>query len=196
MHRPQAQRQARVRGLDLVYPIRGTSRENLMEFDLEKARELFESGQFASIARTVGPTASYIRQIQPRGRSLLAYRTGLHRTSSSRRAVGRFDWQHRFTGSRTSRITYSARPLEKTRGTYKRRLRGVSARSPPRQRERRPSTLRLGPSAPLSSDGGWPARAKLDGASGRGSEECVERRRPASGCISPRLGRCDGGTAR
>src|SRR5678816_1341036 len=43
-----------------------------MEFDLEKARELFESGQFASITRTLGPTSNYIRHIQPRARGLIA----------------------------------------------------------------------------------------------------------------------------
>ena len=43
-----------------------------MEFDLEKARELFNAGQFASIARGLGST-SHIRQIQPLGRGLLAH---------------------------------------------------------------------------------------------------------------------------
>ena len=36
-----------------------------MEFDLEKARELFETGQFASITRALGPASNYIRQIHP-----------------------------------------------------------------------------------------------------------------------------------
>ena len=44
-----------------------------MEFDLERARELFETGQFASITRALGPASSYIRQVQPHGRSLLAH---------------------------------------------------------------------------------------------------------------------------
>ena len=44
-----------------------------MEFDLEKARELFETGQFASITRALGPASNYIRQIHPHGRSLLAH---------------------------------------------------------------------------------------------------------------------------
>ena len=34
-----------------------------MEFDLEKARELFETGQFASIAHGIGSTSSHVRQI-------------------------------------------------------------------------------------------------------------------------------------
>ena len=44
-----------------------------MEFDLEKARELFETGQFASIGRGLGSLSSHIRQIDARGRSLLAH---------------------------------------------------------------------------------------------------------------------------
>src|SRR5262245_16170291 len=44
-----------------------------MEFDLEKARELFEAGQFASITRGLGSFSNSIRQVEPRGRSLLAH---------------------------------------------------------------------------------------------------------------------------
>ncbi len=44
-----------------------------MEFDLEKARELFDTGQFAVIARGLGSTSSNIRQIPPAARSLLAH---------------------------------------------------------------------------------------------------------------------------
>jgi DNA-binding NtrC family response regulator len=44
-----------------------------MEFDLEKARELFEAGQFASIGRGLGSLSNHIRQVDARGRSLLAH---------------------------------------------------------------------------------------------------------------------------
>jgi tetratricopeptide (TPR) repeat protein len=44
-----------------------------MEFDLEKAKELFDAGQFASIGRGLGSTSSHIRQIDARARSLLAH---------------------------------------------------------------------------------------------------------------------------
>ena len=44
-----------------------------MEFDLEKARELFDTGQFAVIALGLGSTSSNIRQIPPVARSLLAH---------------------------------------------------------------------------------------------------------------------------
>src|SRR5262245_35093001 len=44
-----------------------------MEFDLEKARELFDTGQFATIVRGLGSTANQLSQIEAHGRSLLAY---------------------------------------------------------------------------------------------------------------------------
>ena len=41
-----------------------------MEFDLEKAREQFETGHFASIAHGIGSTAHHVRQIPAAARSL------------------------------------------------------------------------------------------------------------------------------
>ena len=43
-----------------------------MEFDLEKARELFETGHFATISKGIGSGINQVHQLPPRARSLLA----------------------------------------------------------------------------------------------------------------------------
>jgi len=44
-----------------------------MEFDLDKARELFEIGHFASISRAAGSSSAHLQRLQPAARSLLAH---------------------------------------------------------------------------------------------------------------------------
>ena len=60
-----------------------------MEFDLEKARELFDSGQFATVTRGLGSTLNFLRQIQPRGRTC-GECVRLHRPTFSRIATSEF----------------------------------------------------------------------------------------------------------
>jgi len=44
-----------------------------MEFDLDKTRELFETGQFAAISRTLGSNLTHVYRLQAQARSLLAH---------------------------------------------------------------------------------------------------------------------------
>jgi hypothetical protein len=166
-----------------------------MEFHLEKAREQFYAGQFASIAHSIGPTTPHIRHLSMSARSILAHtlvytgRLGL----ASQLANSIDESDSPISARAEARIALGL--LRKREGRIDDACAEfqVAARL---AREGRDSRLFLGSGPSLPGISGRPLGATRDRAIGRSPEERVQCWRPTSCSISSRFCCGDGGPTR